>query len=301
MSNFCPIQYGVFDLISKGRTPFLVLVFALLLSLTLSPTLSAAESPIAVESRSGSVNSVSSSVTGVEAQSASPDLIPFQAPIEDDSIGSTGIESQYQLQLLQQEVMELRGQVENLTFQLQRIRSTQEDRYLELDRRFQNLQLNPVSATIIETNGESIDAIPVDQVPASIDSQDEKTLYETSLELIRNRQYDLAITQLEALISQYPDGDYAANSYYWLGEVYAAKPEPDYESARKALAQVITFFPEHRKVPDAAFKLGKVYNLMGDCTRATNILNQVIETQKGTSVAKLAESYLRENVDCEQQ
>jgi tol-pal system protein YbgF len=306
MINFCPIRLSairafairacsirdsVFGLTAKDCTPFLLLVFAILSGATLH----AADSPIAVESRS------SSSAAGTNVRGASADLLPFQAPIEENSAEATGIESQYQLQLLQQEVMELRGQVENLTFQLQRMRSTQEDRYLELDKRFQSLQTNPVSTTSIETNSESIDAIPVDQAPVAAVGQDEKTRYETSLELIRNRQYDLAITQLQALISQYPDGDYTANSYYWLGEVYAAKPEPDYEGAREALAQVITFFPEHRKVPDAAFKLGKVYNLMGDCGRATNILTQVIETQKGTSVAKLAESYLRENVNCEQQ
>jgi len=285
MIKYCPIRNGVFNLISKGCTPFLVVSLVVA-----SATLMAAESPIAVESRSSAIG----------PGNTSPDLVPFQAPIEDDSAGVDGIESQYQLQYLQQEVMELRGQVENLTYQLQRMRTTQEDRYLELDKRFQNLQTNPVSTRVVDATGAGKDVNRIDQVPEA-GTQDEKTLYETSLELIRNRQYDLAISQLEALIRHYPDGEFAANSYYWLGEVYAAKPEPDYDGARKALAQVITFFPDHRKVPDAAFKLGKVYNLMGDCGRATDILTQVIETQKGSSVAKLAESYLRDNVNCEQQ
>jgi tol-pal system protein YbgF len=294
MVKYCPIRNGVSNLISKGSTPFLVVL------LLLPIALGASENPIAVESLSSQSSRTPSSGQG-SVQPANPDFVPFQAPIEDEPAFVDGMESQYQLQILQQEVMELRGQVESLTFQLQRMRTTQEDRYLELDKRFQNFQLSPNATAIVESNGAAQETAAVNQVPAVTGVQDEKTLYETSLELIRNRQYDLAISQLEALINQYPDGDYAANSYYWLGEVYAAKPEPDYDSARKALAQVITFFPDHRKVPDAAFKLGKVYNLMGDCGRATDILSQVIETQKGTSVSKLAESYLRDNVTCEQQ
>ena len=128
--------------------------------------------------------------------------------------------------------------------------------------------------------------------------QDERKLYDAALELIHSRQYELAITQLQAVITQFPDGALAPNAYYWLGEVYAAKPDPEYELARQALAQVITYFPEHHKVPDAAFKLGKVYHLMGDCRRATELLSQVVNQQQGTSVATLAQTYLRQIGSC---
>ena len=73
----------------------------------------------------------------------------------------------------------------------------------------------------------------------------------------------------------------------------------DFEKARQALAQVITFFPEHGKVPDAAYALGKVYNALGDCQRATELLQRVVDQYPGKSAAKLAENYLRESVDCD--
>jgi tol-pal system protein YbgF len=123
-------------------------------------------------------------------------------------------------------------------------------------------------------------------------------LYDTARKLIQNKQYDMAISQLRAVISQYPDGVYAPNAYYWLGEVFQAKPEPDLDSARESLEQVIQFFPEHRKVPDAAFKLGKVYHLLGDCERATVLLSQIVDIHQGKSVATLAENYLRDKVSC---
>jgi tol-pal system protein YbgF len=262
------IASGVLGLLLMAGTPFLL----------------AAQSPVTVESRTQEV--------------------PFQPPIEEEEEGDINAgEAFYQMQLLQQDVQELRGIVEELSYRLKRMQETQDDRYLELDSRFQNLQqqissgARPVSP--VEITGTEDIADVTAEVEIESSSQNEKALYETALELIRNRQYDLAITQLQAVITQYPAGDFTANAYYWLGEVYAAKPEPDYEQARQALSQVIAFFPENRKVPDAAFKLGKVYHLMGDCVRAEDQLREVIEQHGGKSVAKLAESYLRDKVRCE--
>ena len=62
---------------------------------------------------------------------------------------------------------------------------------------------------------------------------------------------------------------------------------------------MISYLPDHSKVPDAAFALGKVYHTLGDCTRATELLQQVVEQYEGKSAAKLAENYLRESVNCE--
>ncbi len=234
------------------------------------------QSPIAVEDASAGTE------YGV------PVTEPYAAPLEPSG---EAIEGQYQMQLLQQEVMELRGLLEELTHEIKRIRSTQEDRYLELDGRLLGLDARMSGDPIQSATSDSVDAPPAQQ-------GDEKTLYDTSLDLIRSQQYDLAITQLRAVIDQYPNGVYTPNVYYWLGEVYAAKPEPELENARQAFAQVIQFFPEHRKVPDAAFKLGKVYHLLGDCARAADLLGQVINLHKGKSVATLAESYLRDKVSC---
>ena len=248
--------------------------------------------PVSVESRS------ESRLSKLES--------PFQAPIEaETSTELSGIESQYQQQLIQQEVQELRGLVEELANEIKQLKRTGDGRYLELDGRFQALReevsinggVAVSSSATSEINQVTTTGISPGEETGSVSGKDEKTLYDTSLELIRNRQYDLAITQLQAVITQYPDGNYAANAYYWLGEVYAAKPQPDYENARQALAQVITFFPENRKVPDAAFKLGKVYYLMGDCDRAKELLNQIIAQHQGRSVAKLAETYLRNKME----
>ena len=81
--------------------------------------------------------------------------------------------------------------------------------------------------------------------------------------------------------------------------LFRSKVNPDFERARQALSQVISYYPDHSKVPDAAYALGKVYDALGDCQRARELLEQVVERYEGKSAAKLAENYLRESIDCD--
>jgi tol-pal system protein YbgF len=239
--------------------------------------------------------------------------VMFRPPIE-EAPQVSGSENQYQMQLLQQEVMELRGAVERLEHELKRLKSVQDDRYLELDGRLQQLlqargtQSSATRSSATRSSAtRSIDSssdAAGDQPDASDEvtkTQDltEEALYNTTQQLIRNRQYEMAITQLESLIERFPEGEYTANTYYWLGQVQAAKTNPDFEKARQSLVQVITYFPEHGKVPDAAFALGKVLHTLGDCERAKSTLEQVRDQYPGKSAAKLAANYLRESVSCE--
>jgi tol-pal system protein YbgF len=263
----------------KVSRPFLsgVLIPATCAVVSMPLFVSAAQSPVPIESRES--------------------VVSYKPPIEEESKPGS-MEEQYQLQLLQQEMMELRGMVEQLQHEFSRLKSIQDDRYLELDARLQRALKANVSArqSVAKDLGEAVAEV---SIAVADENLGEKELYETIQILIRNRQYEMAITQLEALIVRFPDGEYTANTYYWLGQVQAAKTNPDFEKARQALAQVISFFPEHSKVPDAAYALGKVYHKLGDCERATDLLQQVINQYPKKSAAKLAGSYLRESVNCD--
>ena len=74
----------------------------------------------------------------ITVRNASSDTKPFREPVFDEA--GTGIESQYQRQILQREVQELRGLVEELAHEVQQLKQTQADRYLELDRRFEDFR-----------------------------------------------------------------------------------------------------------------------------------------------------------------
>ena len=110
-------------------------------------------------------------------------------------------EIQYQMQLLQQEMMALRGLVEQLSYDVQRHRGIQDDRYLELDRRLQNLSAQPQVATEV---GQAVETPIATEGETGADELSEQALYDAGLASIKGRQFDEAINQLKQLIERYP-------------------------------------------------------------------------------------------------
>ena len=263
--------------------------------------------PIVVESRSTELKDRFQERVGAGQGAAEVpvDTLPIEIEpmaIEADSSSLSPIDLTYQMQVLQQEVMSLRGLVEQLGHDIQKSKSIQEDRYLELDRRLQNQSASHQAATAGADSGTgSADLASAPELSPAIADEElkaEQSYYDEGLTSIRARDYDQAIASLRSVIEHYPTGVYAPNAYYWIGEVHAAKPDPDYEAARQALVQVIKSYPSSNKVPDAAFKLGKVYDLMGDCQRAKAALGDVATTYSTKSAGKLAERYLLDQIDC---
>lgn len=294
------------SILALGLNPSIKRGLCCLLALS-SVTTYAASSPVAVESLS---TSLSDRYPGdSQDNTIANDVIEAEVvAIEKTDDKLSPMDLQYQMQVLQQEVMNLRGLVEALGYELKRSKAVQDDRYLELDRRLQSQMgssalsdvRDSVPASEGEAGGIAVDANKVDSenLQPTKAIEDEKIYYDRGLSAIQSRQYDQAVASLRSVIEHYPEGTYAANAYYWIGEVHAAKPDPDYESARQALVQVVTGFPMSNKVPDAGFKLGKVYHLMGDCQRAKETLQSVATDFSDKSAGKLADKYLTDQIDC---
>jgi len=130
--------------------------------------------------------------------------------IEGGAASLSPIDLTYQMQVLQQEVMSLRGLVEQLSHDIQKSKSIQEDRYLELDRRLQNQPASRQAAAVAP----NIASVPAD-LPSSEDAQapavadelkSEQSYYDEGLTSIRARDYDQAIASLGRSLSIIPLG-----------------------------------------------------------------------------------------------
>jgi tol-pal system protein YbgF len=223
-----------------------------------------------------------------QSRSAPPGTI--QQAVPDDAGLSGGDASRltqlfYQLQVLQQEVQELRGQVEEQNHQLNRLARDQQEQYLDLDRRMQALRGGAVQ-TPAPGAGEAPAAATGGQLAG------EREAYNAAFELMRQRQFEESTRAFNALVSRYPNGAYTGNAFYWLGELHLV--QDDNEKARQSFAQVINVFPDHQKVPDSLYKLGVVYHRLGDLGRAREFLNRVRNQYPQSSAAGLAQNYLAE-------
>ncbi len=191
----------------------------------------------------------------------------------------------YELQVLQQEVLELRGMVEEQAHRLDRMAAEQRQRYLDIDRRLTGQRPAPDA----DPGADAGNAGARDSAAAA--PQSEEAAYEAAFALTRQRSFEAAIAAFQRLLKDYPTGTYAPNAYYWLGELYLALPEPQLELARSSFAQVVNAFPGHPKVPDAMYKLGVVYDRLGDADRARAYLERVQRDYPTSSAAKLAATY----------
>ncbi len=195
----------------------------------------------------------------------------------------------YQLQVLQQEVQELRGIVEEQSHQLNRLARDQQEQYLDLDRRMQAVRASAPQSTV---GAQSAPTAGGGATPAAAAPGSERDAYTAAFSLMKARQFDASTQAFNQLIANYPNGEYTANSFYWLGELYLAQDEP--EKARQSFTQVINLFPDHQKVPDALYKLGVVYHRLGDTQRAREYLNRTRSEFPQSSAAGLAQTYLAE-------
>lgn len=197
----------------------------------------------------------------------------------------------YQLQALQQEVQNLRGLVEEQNHLIQTLKQQRLDDYVDLDRRIASLsqQAVPVASATQSTTQNSAAVLSSAVAPSM--SGDEKTHYTEAYNLLKARQVERAIQAFEKHIENYPQGEYTANAYYWLGEVRLL--QGDLEPAQTAFSTLIKTYPDSRKTPDAQFKLAKVYFQQDKKSQAKKLLTEVARGQ-GTAAA-LAATYLQEN------
>ncbi|MEM1231127.1 MAG: tol-pal system protein YbgF [Pseudomonadota bacterium] len=206
----------------------------------------------------------------------------------------------YQLQVMQQEVRDLRGQVEEQAALIRRLQRDQKEQYVDIDGRLAALARGGARAGAATPAGDS-GAAPRASASASTGSattasaagaEGEQADYEAALKLLRERRYDESLLSFNRLLSDYPGGQYAGNALYWLGELYLVKNES--ERAREQFVQVIDLYSDHPKVPDALYKLGVTYHRLGDKDLALDFLNRVRGRFPTHNAAKLAADYARE-------
>lgn len=218
---------------------------------------------------------------------------PNQAAQPVPSEQNLQMEIYQQLQALQQEVMELRGTIEEQGHQLRTLKQQSLDRYIELDRRLasggsgESKSGKSSGSSSSPTTSSTGSKVPLEEIDA----------YRSAYELVKSKQFAQAISGFEQFLKQYPKGAYAPNALYWSGELQLVNTPRDLKAAQLAFSSLLDKYPEHSKVPDAMYKLGKVYFLSGDKAASKKILNELIRKygDSNRSAIKFARQFLQDN------
>lgn len=215
-----------------------------------------------------------------------------------------------QVQALQEELRDLRGQLEEQSHQIQLLQQQQKDNYLDLDGRLSAVITGgaaaagpssappPDSADRMQSPAAppggsqapmtAAPGSPVPMVPPPAPKQGEQTAYEAAYEQLKQGKMDDALADFQAFVAAYPGSGYVPNALYWMGEIGLVKN--DTQGALAQFKRVVDSYPAHSKAADAHYKLGTLYTQLNDKAKARAHLEKAILA--GGSVAALAQRYL---------
>jgi tol-pal system protein YbgF len=125
----------------------------------------------------------------------------------------------------------------------------------------------------------------------------EKEAYNNAYSLVTSKRFQAALDAFKKFMVDYPDGHYAPNALYWMGELYQVVKPQDLEAARQAFTQLLERYPDNSKAPDAMYKLGKVYFQKGNQAQAKEWFNRVIAQYSNSvsSAAAKSRQFLQDN------
>jgi tol-pal system protein YbgF len=126
----------------------------------------------------------------------------------------------------------------------------------------------------------------VTEIPAAVPASSEQAIYQQGFALIKSKQYDRALTQFKDYISKYPQGHYAVNAHYWMGEINYLQGK--HAAAKKSFEIVVKNYPKDQKIPDALLKLAIIATDNGQKQKAEEMLMQIQKQYPGTTAARLA-------------
>ncbi len=320
---------------------------------------------------------------------AAKDEVPVAerlAKLERTLNGSGLIELSKQIETLQQEVQQLRGELENQAFTLEQVRKAQRNGYADTDRRLSALEqggaagnaaapADPPVSTIDSPTDTAVAGKPSEQTmavemaqPASrphaattsddgIDVSDEaaaklqspapqhptvvmtpngppqgamsitpsaptrvarqapnddaalvapaaavaagsrsetpesEAAYREAFGLLKAGQYEQSIKGFSRYLQQYPNGQYADNAQFWVGEAYYVMRK--FEPAIAQYQKLINNYPDSQKQAHARLKIAYSFDELGRSEQAVQMLTQLKQQYPDSSAARLADERLQ--------
>lgn len=254
----------------------------------------------------------------VIAEETTPDIEKRVADLERLLQNQGLLDLWEQLHALQSELAKLRGQLEVNNHEIKQLKEKQRKLYNDLDSRLQTLskQANEIksqgepslgensssqASSIAGTEGESLTIESVKQ-PAgtgeAIESLPEsgaaetgrpdpveiQSAYQSAFRLLKQAEYDQAITAFSLFLQEYPNSQYADNARYWMGEAYFVT-----RRFGQAITEYLTLlddFPDSRKAPVAMLKIGHSYRELGQSEESKQYYRMLVEKYPDTSAAK---------------
>ena len=192
-----------------------------------------------------------------------------------------------QLETLQTEVRNLRGQVEVQANEIERLKARQRELLADIDRRVSELERRGTAAAAPDATA-AAPVTPGSAAPAG--SAQEQQDYDAAFNLMKQGFYERAAKSFSNFLAKYPQSALRDNARFWLGEAYYVAR--NFRQALEEFGKLMNDHPKSPKLPDAMLKTGYSHYELGEWAKARASLNQVMARYPGTPAAKSAEQRL---------
>ncbi|MDV6319268.1 tol-pal system protein YbgF [Chromohalobacter sp. HP20-39] len=198
------------------------------------------------------------------------------------------------LQDNQREIKQLRGQLEELRYQLEQEKKLSQERYLNLEKRLDAMASRQREASVDSDAAKSVTGGATDNSSSENQASDQgRNAYQAAFRKVQARDFDAAIKAFKDFVNAYPNSDLRPNAHYWLGELYSAQSQLD--AAAQAFQTVIDDYPDSNKVADALYKLGLLKARQGHPDASKELLNRVRSDYPDSNAADMAQDFLNQS------
>lgn len=186
-----------------------------------------------------------------------------------------------QVDTLQADVRDLRGQIDDLQNANRELRKQQHDFYTDLDKRVGALEHGgSAGGGSAPGSGDSGGGV----------SSTEQSIYGQAFDALKAGSYSVAISGFQGFLKQYPSSTLAPNAEYWLGEAHYVNQQ--FAAAEIDFQTVLDNWPSSSKAPDAMLDLANTQLAQGKTSKGRATLHKVVSQYSGTGAATRAQKRL---------
>lgn len=210
-----------------------------------------------------------------------------------------------QLEMLRQEMKQLRGQIEVLGNNIEGTAKRQRDMYVDLDSRLRRLEqpggappaaappaaVPPAAGAAPAAPASppapaSAAVAPTAAAPAPAADGADTRMYEAAQNQRRIGNYRGAIVAFQSFISQYPKSELAPRAQYWIGDSYYNLR--DFKSAITHQQKLVSSYPDSVTVADALLNIASSQMELGDTATARKTLDGLVSRYPASEAAEKA-------------
>ncbi|MCX7121514.1 MAG: tol-pal system protein YbgF [Gammaproteobacteria bacterium] len=125
-----------------------------------------------------------------------------------------------------------------------------------------------------------------------IPSLSDADTYDKAFRSLSDKHFNAAKKGFHNYLSDYPQGQFAVNAHFWLGEI--ALMNQHYPTAIKEFKTVVNDYPKSTKVPDAKLKIAMIHAAMGKTAVAQKEFKDIRKAYPGTTAAQLSSIRLQQ-------